>query len=232
MVAQLPLAVRILRYVDAPEEVTQDIRGHTAFTLTFSVVPGFSGPMSVVTTGLLVGQITQGLMNITQPGFAVPVVMTVDIPQGATLARLALFDADYNYAIDFDMTVLGPAATPGEQGTVYECRTQGSSNEQVTLINPRAGTYTVTVTPMYISDTISGARSLYVHTVVFGAGAPDAMLQARPASLTAKVGVPVDVALSVSGLTVGTFPRRHYFGVVRYKKGPVPLAEDTFLVLV
>lgn len=232
MVAQMPLAVRILRYVSAPEEVSTEIRNRSAFKLGFSVTPGFTGAMSVATSGLWAGQVTTGSLNISQPGFAVPAVVTVTIPQGATLARLALFDADYSFAADFDMTVLGPAAAPGEQGMVYESHTQGSSQEQVTLVNPRAGVYTVTVTPMYISETASGVRPLYVHTVVLGLAAPDAVLQARTASVIAKVGVPVEVSLAVSGLAVGGVPQRHYFGVVRYKKGAVPLAGDTFLVLI
>jgi hypothetical protein len=67
------------------------------------------------------------------------VLIPVAIPAGTTYARFSLFDADVNAGSDIDLCVANSA------GTIVGASGSGTSAEEVNLVNPAAGTYTVVV---------------------------------------------------------------------------------------
>ena len=79
---------------------------------------------------------TDSTCSLTSPNAQ---LIPVTVPAGTTYARFSLFDADVNAGSDLDLCVFNSAGTQvGSSGS-------GTSAEEVNLLNPAAGTYTVVV---------------------------------------------------------------------------------------
>ena len=81
----------------------------------------------------------------------------VVVPAGTTYARFSLFNADTNPASDLDLEVYRGATLVGSSGG-------GTSDEEVSLLNPTAATYTVVVVGF------ATAEPVRLYPVCLGAG--------------------------------------------------------------
>ena len=166
---------------------------------SIGVTPGFTGTLSTSVQGLAAGAVQT--VPTTKP---VNTTAQVTIPKGTQVARFATYDADYAPGTDIDLEV-------SLNGVIVGKSAGGTSEESVTLANPTAGTYTVTI------DYFAGAlATLPVKLVSYAI--PDSAagnLTVTPASQPVTAGQPVTVALTTSGLTTGT----RYLGRVDFSDG-------------
>jgi hypothetical protein len=125
--------------------------------------------------------------------------LDVVVLAGTTYARFALFDADVNAGSDIDMCVFNGTTLVGSS-------TSGTSAEQVNLVNPAAGIYTVVVQGWGVV----GSSPFKLHTWLLDSAAVGNMTVSAPAAAT--LGGTGTVSLSFSGLTAGT----KYLGSVAY----------------
>jgi hypothetical protein len=140
---------------------------------------------------------TDGACGLAAPNAKlIPVV----IPAGTTHARFELFDADVNPGSDIDLCV----ANSG--GTVMATSGGGSSAEQVNLLNPAAGTYTVVVHGWGVA----GSSPFKLYAWLLGSASAGNMAVSSPASPT--TGATGAVNLTFSGLSAST----KYLGSVAY----------------
>jgi hypothetical protein len=121
------------------------------------------------------------------------------VPAGTTYARFSLFDADVNAGADIDMCVFLGATQVGGSGS-------GTSAEEVNLLNPAAGNYTVVVQGWGVV----GSSPFKLHTWLLDSIDAGNMTVTAPASAT--LGTTGSIGLSFSGLTIGT----KYLGSVVY----------------
>ena len=168
----------------------------TQVTGSYSVTFGYNGAFTASPRGLIpaatnAGSVTTGL-QVTYP---------VTVPAGATYARFSLFDANTTPGSDLDLVVYNSA------GAVVGSSGGSTSTEEVNLVNPAAGTYTVLVDGY---ATPSGGANFTLFNWVLGSTATGNMSVSAPA--TATVGGTGAINLSFSGLTVGT----KYLGSVAY----------------
>ena len=113
--------------------------------INYNVTFGYAGAFTATARGLVPAAITAGTVaddptdstcSLTSPNAQ---LIPVTVPAGTTYARFSLFDADVNAGSDMDLCVFTAAATlVGSSGS-------GTSAEEVNLLNPAAGTYTVVV---------------------------------------------------------------------------------------
>ena len=123
------------------------------------------------------------------------------VPAGATYARFSLFDANTLPAgSDLDLVVFNPAGTQvGSSGG-------GTSAEEVNLLNPAAGNYTVLV-----DGFATGNPSTFtLFTWVLGGTSAGNMTVTAPASAT--LGSTGAITITTSGLTAAT----KYLGSIAY----------------
>jgi hypothetical protein len=166
---------------------------------------GYTGPFTAAARGLVAATITadtvaddpsDGACSLTSPNARlIPVV----VPAGTTHARFALFDADVNSGSDLDLCVFNGATLVGSSGS-------GTSAEEVNLLNPAAGTYTVVVQGWGVA----GSSPFKLHTWLLGSAAAGNMAVSAPASATTRTTGTVQ--LTFSGLAAGT----RYLGSVVY----------------
>jgi hypothetical protein len=123
----------------------------------------------------------------------------VSIAAGTTYARFSLFDADVAPGSDIDLCVFFGATQVGGSGS-------GTSAEEVNLVNPGAGNYTVVVQGWGVP----GSSPFKLHTWLLGSTAAGNMTVSAPA--TATTGATGAITLNFSGLTAGT----KYLGSVAY----------------
>jgi hypothetical protein len=139
---------------------------------------------------------TDGACSLTAPNAQlIPVV----VPAGTTYARFSLFDADVSPGADIDMCVFNGTALAGSSGT-------GTSAEEVNLLNPAAGNYTVVVQGWGVV----GSSPFKLHTWLLGSAAAGNMTVSAPAN--AVIGGAGAINLTFSGLAAGT----KYLGSVAY----------------
>jgi hypothetical protein len=124
----------------------------------------------------------------------------VTVPAGTTYARFSLFDADVNPGTDIDLCVANSA------GTIVGASGSGTSAEEVNLLSPAAGNYTVVVQGWGVA----GSSPFKLHTWLLGSADAGNMTVTAPA--TATTGATGAISLSFSGLTAGT----KYLGSVAY----------------
>ncbi len=166
---------------------------------SYSVTFGYTGPFTATARGLVPATTFPGSINTGQQ-----LTYTVTVPDGSTYARFSLFDANTTPPSDLDLvvykgTALVPAAVVGSSGG-------GTSAEEVNLLNPTAGTYTVLV-----DGFATGNPSTFtLFTWVLGSTSAGNMTVTAPASAT--LGTTGAINLSFSGLTAGT----KYLGSVAY----------------
>ena len=121
------------------------------------------------------------------------------MPANTTYARFSLFDADVNPGSDIDLCVFLGTTLVGGSGS-------GTSAEEVNLLNPAAGTYTVVVQGWGVV----GSSPFKLHAWVLGTTAAGNMTVTAPTSAT--LGATAAINLTFSGLGAGT----KYLGSVAY----------------
>jgi subtilisin family serine protease len=173
---------------------------------SYNVTFGYTGSFTATARGLVPPATTAGVVSddptdsacsLTSPN-AIPVVVAV--PAGTTYARFSLFDADVNPGTDLDLCVFNSAnALVGSSGS-------GTSAEEVNLLSPAAGAYTVVVQGWGVN----GSSPFKLYTWLLDSAAAGNMTVSAPASAT--IGATGAINLSFSGLAAGT----KYLGSVVY----------------
>jgi subtilisin family serine protease len=172
----------------------------------YSVTFGYSGAFAATARGLVPAAVTAGSVaddptdGACSPASPNAQLIPVDVPAGTTYARFSLFDADVSAGADIDLCVVNSA------GAVVGGSGSGTSAEEVNLLNPAAGSYTVVVQGWGVV----GSSPFKLHTWLLGSAAAGNMAVSAPA--TATLGQTGTVNLSFSGLTAGT----RYLGSVVY----------------
>lgn len=185
--------------------------------LSYNVTFGYNGPFtaaarglvpSTVTPGNVADDPTDGACSLASPNAQ---LIPVTIPAGITYARFATFDADVNPGSDIDMCVFLGAAQVGASGT-------GTSSEEVNLLNPAAGAYTVVVQGWGVV----GSTPFKLHTWLLDSTAAGNMTVSAPPAAT--IGGPGTINLTFSGLA----PATKYLGSVAYS-GTAGLPDPTIV---
>ncbi len=195
--ARVPMVARPVALA-APLQV-----GAGSYNVTF----GYTGAFSATARGLVPASETPGTVTQDPDQTFVAgdpsgtVAVAVVIPAGATYARFSLFNGDVAAGSDVDLYVTNPA------GTLVGASGNGGSDEEVNLINPAAGTYTVY---MHGWGLPSGTSTFKLHTWLLGSSAAGNMTVTAPASAT--IGTSGNIAITTSGLIAGT----KYLGSVVY----------------
>jgi hypothetical protein len=195
-----PIVVRPVALA-APASVSS-----TGGAVSYPVTFGYTGSFTAAARGLVPAVVTSdsvaddpsdGACSLTAPNAKlIPVV----IAPGTTYARFALFDADVSPGADIDLCVADSA------GTIVGSSGSGTSAEEVNLLNPAAGNYTVVVQGWGVA----GSSPFKLHTWLLGSADAGNMAVTAPASAT--VGTTGTIGLSFSGLATGT----KYLGSVAY----------------
>jgi len=172
---------------------------------SYNVTFGFSGAFSATARGLIPAAITAGTVTQDPDQTFDPadpsgtVAVTVEIPAGTTYARFSLFDGDVAAGSDIDLYVYRGTTFAGGSGN-------GGSDEEVNLLNPVAGTYTVY---MHGWGLPTGTSPFKLHTWALGSADAGNMTVTAPAS-----GVIVPLPRSASTQWAGS--RVKYLGSVAY----------------
>jgi hypothetical protein len=162
---------------------------------SYDVVFGYTGPFTATAQGLVPAETFAGSISTGQQ-----LTYDVVVPAGTTYARFSLFDANVAPASDLDLVVYGPtSAIVGSSGG-------GTSEEEVNLLNPAAGTYTVLV-----DGYATGNPSTFT-LFAWALGTADAGNMTVSAPTTAVLGQTGAIDLVFTGLTAGT----KYLGSVAY----------------
>jgi subtilisin family serine protease len=202
--AKSPIAVKPVAAA-APAEVTIPQSGGS-----LTVTPGYGGTLATSVKGLAAGDVQT--VPTTKP---VDTTATVVIPAGTSVARFATYDADYPAGTDVDITVK-------RGSTVVGTSAGGTAEESVTLTNPVADTYTVTID--YFDGTPATLPVKLVSYAVPGSAAGN--LTVSPANQAVTVGQPATFQLVTSGLTAGT----RYLGRVDFSDGTSDVARTLVAV--
>ncbi len=150
---------------------------------------------------------------VTAGTVAIPIVVAA----GTTYARFALFDADVAAGSDLDLYVYRGTTLVGISGS-------GTSAEEVNLVNPPAGNYTVYV---HGWQTAGGAPSPFkLHTWLLGT-TNEMNMTVTPASIAATTGGTATITLNFTNLAAAT----KYLGSVVYGD-PAPLSVPPTIVRV
>jgi hypothetical protein len=192
-----PIVVRPVALA-APASVSS-----TGGAVSYPVTFGYTGPFSATARGLVPATITPGTVaddptdsacSLTSPNAQ---LIPVTIPAGTTYARFSLFDADVSPGADIDLCVANSA------GTIVGASGSGTSAEEVNLLNPPTGDYTVVVQGWGVV----GSSPFKLRTWLLDSAAAGNMSVTAPAS-----AVTGTIGLSFSGLAAGT----KYLGSVAY----------------
>lgn len=182
---RIPVVVRPVALA-APEQVSGP------YNVTF----GFAGTLSATPRGLIAATQTPGVIA-TDAEVNIPVT----VPAGTTYARFSLFDPAVASTLDLDLEVYNSA------GTLVGSSGSATAAEQVSLVNPAAGTYTVRVLGFLVP---SGSENFRLYSWLLGTADAGNMVVTAPAA--AIVGATGAIGISTSGLTAGT----KYLGSVVY----------------
>ena len=172
---------------------------------SYSVTFGYNGPFTATPRGLIPAALTEGTVaddptdstcSLTSPNAQ---LINVTVPAGTTYARFSLFDANVNAGSDLDLCVFSGSTLVGSSGS-------GTSAEEVNLLNPAAGDYTVVVQGWGVV----GTTPFRLHSWVLGS--TDAGNMTVTAPTTATLGQTGTVTLAFNGLTPGV----KYLGSVAY----------------
>jgi subtilisin family serine protease len=174
---------------------------------SYNVSFGYTGPFTATARGLIPAALTSG--SVTQDpdqtfvatDLTGTVAVQVVVPAGTTYARFSLFDADVAAGSDIDLYVTNGA------GTLVGVSGSGGSDEEVNLVNPTPGTYTVY---MHGWGLPSGSSPFKLHAWVLGDTAVGNMTVSPPAS--AVLGQSGTIGITTNGLTAGV----KYLGSVAY----------------
>jgi uncharacterized membrane protein (Fun14 family) len=177
---------------------------------SYPVKFGYAGSFRATARGLVPAIAQAG--NVATDG---SVFSEVTIPAGTTYARFSLFDTHVTPASDLDLVVLDPA------GNVVGSSLGFTTQEEINLVNPVAGTYTVAVLGFAVPGT-SGANFTQFSWVL-GSGPTGNMAVTAP--VTAVIGTTATIGLGFTGLQAGT----KYLGAVDYDGGAMVLPGPTFI---
>ena len=194
---RVPVAVRPVA-VAAPEEISGT---GTSGSTTFDVTPGSTGTLDTSVSGLVGAPAQSGVVAngpfAPGPATAATKVYTLTVPAGTSLAR---FDVDAAGATDdLDLYVY-------QGSTLVGLSASAAGDEQVTLTDPAAGTYTAYVNGY---DTANGGNYAYTNWAV--GSAPLGNLTVTD-NVPATLATPVTLTATWSGLTAGL----RYLGFVGY----------------
>jgi subtilisin family serine protease len=181
---RIPMVVR-------PVALAAPVQASATYNVTF----GYDGPFTATPRGLIAATTATG--SVATNG---TVDFSIVIPAGTTYARFSLFDSEVNQAADLDMEVYLGGTLVGSSGSA-------TSAEEVNLVNPAAGTYTVRVVGYAVP---SGAASFKLFSWPLGSTAAGNMTVTAPS--TAVTGTTGTISISTSGLAAGT----KYLGSVAY----------------
>ncbi len=199
-----PIVVRPVALA-APRSVTAPVAG-TSYGVTF----GYTGPFSATPRGLVPATVTAGTVaddptdstcSLSSPNAQ---KHDVSVPDGTSFARFAMFDADVNAGSDIDLCVFKGTGLVGSSGS-------GTSAEEVNLLNPAAGTYTVVVQGWGVA----GSTPYKLHTWVLPTAAVSPANMTVTAPTQATTGGMGTIALGFTGLTSGK-----WLGSVAYDGSP------------
>jgi hypothetical protein len=176
---------------------------------SYNVTFGYSGAFAAAARGLVPA--TTFASSIT-PGDVLS--FDVVVPAGATYARFSLFDANVSVpGSDLDLSVYRGGTLVGSSGG-------GTTAEEVNLLNPLPGTYTVDVEGFGVPGNATADFTLFAW--VLDSTAAGNMTVSAPASAT--VGTTGAINLTFSGLVPGT----KYLGSVVYS-GAAGLPNPTIV---
>lgn len=190
--------------VSAPVEVHAD--ASASGSEDFQVTPGFTGTLNSSVAGLVgvtpvADSVTTGPFDINNPvADADTKLYEVTVPDGTRVARFSL-DAGDDTA-DLDLFAY-------RDGEFVSLSASGAADEEVTLLQPAAGTYQVYVngfatpggsTPYELANFVVGPASLGNATIA-------------PSSVPVTTGEPVTLTASWSGLD----PAMRWLGAVEYE---------------
>jgi subtilisin family serine protease len=197
-----PITVRPVA-ISAPSEVHGD--ASATGSKTFSVTPGFTGSLTNTVAGLVgvtpeAGSVAAGPFDTAAPADdAATNKYSVVVPAGTKLARYSL-DSDDNTA-DLDLFVY-------KDGELVALSASGAADEQVTMLNPSAGTYDVYVNGF---ATPGGATAYHQSNFVVGsASVGNGTVDPNPASVTS--GTPTTLTAKWTGLD----PAKRWLGLIEY----------------
>ena len=167
---RIPLVIRPVALA-APAQVS-GIGAAISYDVTF----GYDGTFTATARGLVPAAITADTVaddptdstcSLTSPNAK---LVQVTIAAGTTYARFSLFDADVNAGSDLDLCVFKSDETQvGASGS-------GTSAEEVNLLNPAAGDYTVVVQGWGVA----GSTPFKLHTWLLGSAAAGNMTVTAP----------------------------------------------------
>jgi hypothetical protein len=195
-----PIVVRPVALA-APASVSSSDGAAISYPVTF----GYTGPFTasargvvpaVITANSVADDPTDGACSLTAPNAQ---LIPVAIPAGTTYARFSLFDADVSPGADIDLCVANSA------GAIVGSSGSGTSAEEVNLLNPAAGNYTVVVQGWGVA----GTSPFALHTWLLGMADAGNMAVTAPASAVQGAGT---ISLDFSGLA----PATKYLGSVAY----------------
>jgi subtilisin family serine protease len=178
----------------------------TGGPISYNVTFGYTGPFSATPRGLIPATLTNGSVaddpaDSFDPAGPGVTAIPVTIPAGTTHGRFSLFDANVTPPSDIDLYVVRNAddVLVGFSGS-------GTSNEEVNLVNPAAGSYTVYVHGF----AVPGTANFTLFSWLLGSAAAGNMTVTAPTSAT--TGASGTISLAFNGLTPGT----KYLGSVFY----------------
>jgi subtilisin family serine protease len=200
-----PIVVRPVA-IAAPATLTGS---GTSGSSSFSVKTGYAGVLNTSVRGLIPATTTAGNVvddpnNSFSPTGQGITTHPLTIPAGTTYARISLFDEFTDGNDDLDLYVYNGSTPVGASGG-------GTAAEEVNLVNPPAGNYTIYV---HGWQTDGPDANYTLFTWVLGsADAGNATIS--PASTAAGVGTVIPMTFNWTGLTAGT----KYLGSLAYSDG-------------
>ncbi len=163
---------------------------------SYSVTFGYSGAFTATPRGLIPAATAAGAVA-TNGSVDIPVT----VPAGTTIARFSLFDSEVSQPSDLDLEVYNAG------GTLVGASGGATTAEEVNLLNPAAGVYTVRVVGFAVPV---GSANFTLFSWALGSTAAGNMSVTAPASAT--IGATGAIGITTSGLTVGA----KYLGSVVY----------------
>jgi hypothetical protein len=177
---------------------------------------GYTGLFAATARGIVPavqtsGTVTDDPADSFTPGGPGTVAFPLTIAAGTTYARFSLFDSHVTPPSDIDLYVFRGTTLVGASGGA-------TSNEEVNLLSPAAGSYTVYVHGF----AVSGSADFTLFSWLLGSSASGNMTVNAPASAT--LGTAGTINLTFSGLTDST----KYLGSVAYS-GTAGLPNPTIV---
>jgi hypothetical protein len=216
------LAVRPVAIAVAGELARTGVSG----SVSLPIKSGYAGTLTATGFGLAASNVSNLHLVGTETSFSTsnptvnPAVgkVTVTIPAGSKIGRVATFDGDYPGASGLDLDLFayrtGTASLVGSSAG-------GTAEESITL---PAGTYDIYVVQFALP---TGATETDVKHHGWAVGGTSAgNLTVTPASQTATIGGSAPVTAAWSGLTAGS----RYLGVVEFGNGTAVVGRSILAI--